>query len=68
MHCSALLHQKSYPAVWFNWPSGIPGCPLCWRDWHGRLATDHFFLPLLLKGFQKMGADLAHPPLESADL
>ncbi len=29
---------------------------------------DHFFLPLLLQGFQEVGSYFLHPTLERADL
>src|SRR5260221_1715199 len=58
---SALLHQKSYPAV-----CSTGGKELLAVLSAGELGADDG--PLLLKGLQQVGADLAHPALKGADV
>jgi hypothetical protein len=65
----ALPHQKSSPAACsYGGGQELLAGFAADETGGGRRSTDHFLLPLLLKGFQEMGSYFPHPSLECADL
>ena len=60
LHCST----KIFPSGLFNWWSGTPGDPLCWRAWRGVMGHGSLLLAIAHQKFpRRVGSYLPHSAL-----